>query len=601
MAELSEHAVIVGGRCDTPKDMQRRDAFLRAVVEASRRLVVEKNFDVALNNALSALGELTGFDRVYVLQLANSSRELVVRAEWNAPGIPTVAPVIKKLGLPYTAVPQIIDSLLSGSVYHSHTWQRSGLNAEINELCRVQSDLIVPVFVSGECWAGIGFDDCHTEREWMESEVQVLEGAAAVIAAAVERDRSEKLFREALAAERERAAQERAEKLASANEVLRATVQSLSSDSQLEPLLGQLLVAITRHLGASSSLVRISERALGTSNLTVAFDVNTKKPARLHVYPGSELEFYIADVSEPKPRLFRISEIALSGYAQYFGVSDCRVLVTIPMVLGTECLGMFVVGLKGDTPPSQEDLEFVQALANHAVLALALTRLAGQARVAAIAKEQARERTRIAREIHDTLLQGFVGAAWQLDALGLRLQNGHDRLALAKILNSMDEAIKASRMEIMQLRTEDSGPVQFTHALKEAMLAKLTGFDIDFQMTTPGTPLLTSARLAREVVQIFREALTNVVHHSGASAVKLSLSLFEHIIKVELSDNGCGFTLPHAAEGNEVGHFGITGMIERARDIGAKIEFDTATGQGTAVRLLVPNTWSNDVGAIDGK
>lgn len=196
------------------------------------------------------------------------------------------------------------------------------------------------------------------------------------------------------------------------------------------------------------------------------------------------------------------------------------------------------------------------------------------------------ERSRIAREIHDTLAQGYVGVSVQLELLAelLRLKKIDDA---AKQLNATREFVREgladARQSIWALRTQDSAeetlPVKLGRLVEQARSDNLAA-----KLSVRGAYRPLPATTERELLRIAQESIHNVKKHAAASELSVRLEYAEDTILLEVQDNGRGGASPHAP-GFGAGQFGITGMRERAEAIGGTLEIHSAPGQGTTIRL----------------
>lgn len=202
------------------------------------------------------------------------------------------------------------------------------------------------------------------------------------------------------------------------------------------------------------------------------------------------------------------------------------------------------------------------------------------------------ERTRIAREIHDTLAQGYVGISVQLEVLSELLK--HNRLdAAAQHLDRTREIVRHgladARQSIWALRSQDSAettlPVELRRMVEHA---GGHGFEATFGTYGAYRPLPPGSE--REIVRIAQEAIHNVKKHSGARHMNVQLEYTPGEIALEVRDDGQGIANP--GEGGEIesppGHFGLTGMRERAAALGGRLEISSEPGAGTTVRLWAP-------------
>ena len=196
------------------------------------------------------------------------------------------------------------------------------------------------------------------------------------------------------------------------------------------------------------------------------------------------------------------------------------------------------------------------------------------------------ERGRIAREIHDTLAQGYVGVSVQLEVLAeLLRQNRND--AAAKHLDltrgHVREGLADARQSIWALRSQDADettlPVRIRRLVEtedgHGMEAKFSIFGA-YRPLPPGTE--------REIQRVAQEAIHNVKKHASAKHLSVQLEYGSAHIALEVRDDGRGFQTTGNPE-SPAGHYGLTGMRERAASIGGRLEVTSEPGTGTVVRL----------------
>jgi signal transduction histidine kinase/ligand-binding sensor domain-containing protein len=196
------------------------------------------------------------------------------------------------------------------------------------------------------------------------------------------------------------------------------------------------------------------------------------------------------------------------------------------------------------------------------------------------------ERGRIAREIHDTLAQGYVGISVQLEVLAelLRMKKVD---AASKHLDTtrgyVREGLADARQSIWALRSQDSRettlPVQLRRVVEAA---GGHGFEAHFSTFGAYRPLPPGTE--REILRVAQEAIHNVHKHAGAKNLIVQLEYGPETIALEVRDDGRGFEAG-AETASEAGHFGLTGMRERAASIGGTLEVTSEPGVGTVVRL----------------
>jgi signal transduction histidine kinase/streptogramin lyase len=199
------------------------------------------------------------------------------------------------------------------------------------------------------------------------------------------------------------------------------------------------------------------------------------------------------------------------------------------------------------------------------------------------------ERSRIAREIHDTLAQGYVGVSVQLELLAAMLRQNKVADA-ANHLDSTREYVRAgladARQSIWALRTPDSAETTLPVKLRRMVeAAEGNGLTAQFSLFGAYRPL--AADTERELLRVAQEAIHNVKRHAAASQLSVQLEYRSATIALEVRDDGRG----GAGDGSArplPGHFGLTGMQERAAAIGGKLEVASEPGAGTTIRLEAP-------------
>jgi ligand-binding sensor domain-containing protein/two-component sensor histidine kinase len=198
----------------------------------------------------------------------------------------------------------------------------------------------------------------------------------------------------------------------------------------------------------------------------------------------------------------------------------------------------------------------------------------------------AQERARVTREMHDTLLQGFAGVVYQLDAASRQFDTHPDasRDRLHKALDQADNALTEARRTLQDMRL----PVLEDSTLPEALQdvgAKAVDSGAAFSLRVKGTvaPLPYAAQAA--MFLIGREAIHNAAKHSGAGRITVHLHYRERDFRMTIVDDGAGFDPAEAKK--KVGHFGVDSMAVRARQAGAEFQLDTAPGKGVAIAVTV--------------
>ncbi len=200
-------------------------------------------------------------------------------------------------------------------------------------------------------------------------------------------------------------------------------------------------------------------------------------------------------------------------------------------------------------------------------------------------EERMRERERIARELHDTLLQGTQGLVLEFQVIANKLPpDDARRHEMEAILDRADEAIAQARDRVYELRSQADGDVDFATALA----AVAADFDIDkkarLEMAVDHSLPPLRPPVSSELLCIAREALINAFRHAQATTIRLALTRERRGLRLSIRDDGVGMTPELLVQGRP-GHFGLTGMRERAKRLGATLELHSELGQGTEVTL----------------
>jgi len=198
------------------------------------------------------------------------------------------------------------------------------------------------------------------------------------------------------------------------------------------------------------------------------------------------------------------------------------------------------------------------------------------------------ERTRIARELHDTLLQTVQSACLHLAAaLHDVASSSSVRPRLERILELMSQGIEEGRNTIEGLRSSDSHAdliQSFSRVLQDVTPQP----DLDFRVVVSGRQQPLRPAVSEEVHRIGREALVNAFRHSRAKRVELELEYADSGLRLRIHDNGCGVDSQVLCAGRE-GHWGLAGMRERATKIGGLLELSSTRSSGTEIRLSIPS------------
>jgi ligand-binding sensor domain-containing protein/signal transduction histidine kinase len=205
-------------------------------------------------------------------------------------------------------------------------------------------------------------------------------------------------------------------------------------------------------------------------------------------------------------------------------------------------------------------------------------------------EERLEERERIARNLHDTLLQGIYSASLHLDLANSQLQEDSPaKPAVERGLDLIRQVSQEGRNALRSLRSRQTSSEGLEQALsllpKEFALPE----NIDFVVATDGQPRALRPLVRDEAYLIAREAVINAFRHAQASKIEVEVGYASRHLRVMVRDNGCGIDSQLVRTGRE-GHWGLTGMRERAEKIGGRLNVLSGVDAGTEIELSVPGT-----------
>ena len=204
-------------------------------------------------------------------------------------------------------------------------------------------------------------------------------------------------------------------------------------------------------------------------------------------------------------------------------------------------------------------------------------------------EERLAERTRIAQDLHDTLLQGLVSASMQLHVANDNLAaDSPAKPLVGRVMQLMNQVIDEGRDAVRGLRSTsgnaDDLETAFTQAGQEFANEKVK----DCRVIVDGTPRQLHPIIRDEAYRIGREALANAFRHSGAATIEIELEYSPKHLRLLVRDDGAGID-PDVLHSGREGHWGLAGMRERAESIGARLKVWSRANAGTEVELLIPS------------
>lgn len=199
------------------------------------------------------------------------------------------------------------------------------------------------------------------------------------------------------------------------------------------------------------------------------------------------------------------------------------------------------------------------------------------------------ERARIARAIHDTLLQDLVGVLLRLDEVSNTLDERAEpaRDSLRRVRQQVETCIREARESIRDLRSPVLQREDLGAALREAGERITAGRVVSFDFRIGGRPKRGAQTVEEHLLRIGQEAISNAVRHGTPSIVSVALIYDEKSVRLRVEDDGIGFD-PKAVTPPGDGHWGVITMRERAEQIGGTFEITSRAGKGSRVEVNAP-------------
>jgi PAS domain S-box-containing protein len=258
-----------------------------------------------------------------------------------------------------------------------------------------------------------------------------------------------------------------------------------------------------------------------------------------------------------------------------------RGTLIVPSVIGGKVNGCYFISFNQHRQFRQEELSLTRAMVHLATLAHQLYRLLEQSREAAVVNE----RNRLARDIHDTLAQGFTGVIMQLEAAKDAMQraewsvvNEHVGRAEMQARASLGDA----RRSVVALRPHSVREGQFRNALKDLMRRLADGSRVQATFLVEGEERPLTPEWEDNLMRIAQEALNNTLKYANAATFHATLKYLLDRIEFHLVDDGRGFDISEAHDG-----FGLVGMRERVNGMNGRFSLQSAPGQGTEIRVML--------------
>jgi len=211
--------------------------------------------------------------------------------------------------------------------------------------------------------------------------------------------------------------------------------------------------------------------------------------------------------------------------------------------------------------------------------------------------ERLAERMRIAHALHDTVLQTFVSAFLQVHVAVDQLPtNSPTKLQLCKVLELMERVTDEFRGAVRGLRSSEGESNDLEDSFRRIPEELGIQEESTFRMVVMGSPRKLNPEVGKEIYHIGREALMNALRHSGARCVEVEIEYASARFRLVVRDDGRGIG-PEVLRCGRDGHWGLSGMRERAKKIGGTLKAWSRVAAGTEIELSVPNSAAFESGS----
>jgi signal transduction histidine kinase len=374
-------------------------------------------------------------------------------------------------------------------------------------------------------------------------------------------------------------------------DALAQSLDVLATAPEPEKFIGQMLSTIGRLLSAQSVTLWLFDEATDSVVLRLMAD-GAKLAAPDPQHPIMKDPLYWKQNQIIRELLFVAGPVVCENvesdprvqgeWRDYLLQKGAKKFLAVPILVAGQVKGF--VGVRHAERPSYrpEEIELTQALAHQVMLALQLNDFAEQGKRSAVLEE----RNRMARDIHDTLAQGFTGVIVQLEAAEDAASCGSRKEAdnhLHRAGEVARQSLSEARRSVHALRPAALQEHNFWDALKGAIKNITVGTALHTKFGARGKLPTLPQPWQENLLHIGQEALTNTLKYAHARNFETRLSYKAKELRLELRDDGDGFKLKDRHDG-----VGLTGMRERAEQMGGMLSVRSQRGKGTDIIVILP-------------
>jgi PAS domain S-box-containing protein len=381
-------------------------------------------------------------------------------------------------------------------------------------------------------------------------------------------------------------------------DALARTLDALARETSSDRVVEHVLQTITVQLEAQSSSVWLREEATGLVAFEFALEqgkFKTKSDSNLAAFSPS----LPVDAVWPWPEVFRTGRAAWMEdirtgpefpWRQHVLAQGIISILIVPMIVSGKVAGVLGLCFREKRSFRTGELELAQAMANQAMLAIQLMRLSQANRESAVIAE----RNRMARDLHDTLAQGFTGVITQLEAAQGAMASA-DKSSVSGHIERAEKLARASlgeaRRSVRAMRSRSLVDGTLSTALDDLLKRMTSGTELQAELTVQGEGRPLPPDWDEGLLRIAQESLTNTIKYAQARRFRAALHFSADTVRLQLVDDGRGFNPQVEHDG-----FGLIGMRERAEQMAGTFILRSSPGQGTEIVIEL-----NHLNAANGR
>ncbi len=564
--------------CPTTPPGEPTPADQRLAALAAHAATPFSSLDAAINETLALLSDLIGIGLTMIHRLEGDN--LIVSHACDRIGLGISPPlVVRRTDTFCDSVLASLAPLIVPDADADARWRE--LPGKL--LVGTRSYISVPIVLEGDRVFGTLCAHDRRVLELGQPEIDAMRVLARIIASQIERD--EALRREEEAHQHLARQNEELSDALRQLDALGAVVESVSSELDLESLLGRVVASAVTLLGAHAGAISLTGADLDAPRrLVVTHNLDT---------PGLDTRGVPSRAGLMGEVITRRGPVIVQHYDQIGDPLPDSAFhrlgpwIAVPVWWQNEIIGTF--GVAANDPArcfGQREIDLLTQLAKHAAVGIENARLYGASRGLGVAEE----RNRLAREIHDTLAQSLLTLTFQLRAARSLIDSEPQRAGseLLAAESNARSALEDARRSVWNLGPAALETGSLVEALQGEADPRRAGVPCRLVVSGQARPLTADVQLA--LLRVAQEAIANARKHANCSQVETRLEFGESGVALSIADNGRGFDpVLVTREPGVSGGFGLSSMAERLRRLGGSLEIGSGSGDGgTTILATIP-------------